>query len=604
METLQKKNGKTVNQKNKISLIKICFMVCSFVMVQAASAATFTAVSSGNWTDNATWAGNSAPSTNVVNDQIVIPSSISVAANVNLTINGSLASLTVDGTLTATSGDSLWLGLGTLTGTGTMVMGNVVFATYATLAFTGSLTAYTLTTAATALATTASIKVNNKLVFAAGTFTTKTGGSIAVESNTTIMMAGGIFIVSGGSADLTAKYNVHYSTATSTVGVELSGSGLNDVTIDVPAGSSVIAASSIQVNGFLKLTSGVLALGNNTLTIKGDIAATGSGTISSGSASNIIINTVTAPAGSLRFTPTENIVNNFTVNVISGGTIVISSDLEIDGDLNFVNGTITLSNYKLVMGSAGTITGASSTSYVITGSFGFLVMPLVTGTSVNFPIGTVTYYFPTNIQLNTGSSNRQIRANVSPKVYSQGTMGTILSASQHMVNATWMLESDVAANLNINVNLKWYSNAEVNGFDNTKAYISHYTSGAWDVQTSAAAASLGSNMYSIQRANITSLSPFAVFDQTTNTSIAEANTSSQVMDIYPNPTKENIYINNLINIDEMINADIIDMKGQIVAKHTLKGGNKTIPVSELTDGIYFINFYNNSINTTKRFTKI
>ena len=46
------------------------------------------------------------------------------------------------------------------------------------------------------------------------------------------------------ATDLSAKYNVFYTTSSSTIGVELTGSGVNDVTIDVPQGSSVTTAAA------------------------------------------------------------------------------------------------------------------------------------------------------------------------------------------------------------------------------------------------------------------------------------------------------------------------------------------------------------------------
>ena len=60
--------------------------------------------------------------------------------------------------------------------------------------------------------------------------------------------------------------------------------------------------------------------------------------------------------------------------------------------------------------------------------------------------------------------------------------------------------------------LGWELAAEVNAFDRTNAYISHFD-GSWDEITSSAAVTGANSTYEITRMGITTLSPFSVADE-------------------------------------------------------------------------------------------
>ena len=77
----------------------------------------FTAVVDGNWSDAATW-GGVAPSGNVSNQDIIIPSGIDVDLDIDVSFSGLLNNFTVDGTLTSSTGKQLSIQLGTFNGSG------------------------------------------------------------------------------------------------------------------------------------------------------------------------------------------------------------------------------------------------------------------------------------------------------------------------------------------------------------------------------------------------------------------------------------------------------------------------------------------------------
>src|ERR1035438_1647055 len=102
---------KSVQNLKKFSLLLITSMLISIV----ASGATFTAVATGNWSSTVTWGGTIPSLTNSM-DQVTIPIGINVTMDNDVTLNGSLASLTVMGTLSAVTNNTLTVSLGTIAG--------------------------------------------------------------------------------------------------------------------------------------------------------------------------------------------------------------------------------------------------------------------------------------------------------------------------------------------------------------------------------------------------------------------------------------------------------------------------------------------------------
>jgi hypothetical protein len=397
-------------------------------------------------------------------------------------------------------------------------------------------------------------------------------------------------------------------TSQSGLGSALSFSGSNatvgDLTVNTASGSSTSLGSSLTVAGALSLQSGSLVLNNKNLTIGGTIATSGSGSISSTSGSDITVNTSGNSNGSLAFTAGSNTVKNFTINVGggSGSYIGLGSNLTVSGKLNFTQGSVYTGSNTLAVASADSITEADSTSYVMTDAGGYLHLAVAAGGSsyTRFHVGTTTAYSPVGVQLNSASASGGVNVGVVAGVMSQGTTGTMLSSTQSVVANTYFVEPDNTTSTNANIQLNWSAAAQVNGFDDASAYISHYTGGAWDTYPGAAATLTGS-LYSSTRTNISSFSPFAVFDKNTTTGINTV-AANNMLEIYPNPTANKLTIQT--GTTDKTNVQISDMSGQVVGSYELSGGNNTIGVESLSTGNYFIKVVNAQTNTVKKFTKI
>lgn len=585
-----------INFTKIISSLAVCAMT-----VFAADAATFTAIASGAWSSSATWSGGNVPGTNITGDDIIIGSGFTVDLDQDVTIASVLlvsGSLDVDGTLSSnTTGRTLTFTGGSLSGSGNIQVNRIRFQLATTLDFTGKIVADEMENTLS-LVTASQLKVN-KTARLLGSLTIGTGGKLELGDDAIITIEGGSLASSGsGSLALTTSYNVSYKTSSSNAGSELTGSGLRDVTVDVGAANSLTLNNDAQIGGILSLTSGEMKLNGKKLTLLGDLSTQGTGTINSTNTSDLNFEGSGSLTGTLRFSSTANTVRNFTVNrTLAGSYVQLGSDVKIAGTLNLILGNVHTGNYSLDIIGSGSIIGSSKTKYIMTGATGKLGFMLNAGGDyVVYPVGTQEKYLPASVKLITTGSG-MVWINTINQVYAQGTAGTDLSTTEKMVKGTWNVTSEIAANLKLDLKLMWSADVEVNSFDRSNAYISHYTDNAWDVMTGAAATAEADAMFSLTRTGITSLSPFSVRQETSSgvADIARLNTIS----VYPNPASDYIIINNTENV----NIEIMNELGQVV-KTTVLNGSAPLNLSDLKNGNYFIKISSEEASVVKKFVKL
>lgn len=581
---------------------KICFVIlCIALLGNTAKAATYTAAVSGNFTANATW-GGIAPGTLLSTDIVIIPSGITVVLNSDVTFSNS-SSLLVNGTLSSGSGGYALIMLGgMLSGSGNISVDSLELGTLLTFGFSGNVTATKIRSMGLNVNTGANIIAGNKLILNGGTFQI-TSGNLGLYSGATIVIDGGDMNVAGtGSLNLSNPYHVTYNGSGTAIsaGAELSGSGLTDVTINVPSGS-VILSSNIVINGMLSLSAGTLNLNgrNLTLSANADISASGSGDINSSSTSNISINTNTGISGELRFSSGGNSVNNFVLNIANMGTVNLGSSLVVHGTLNLQSGKIKLSANNLRVAVTGNVSGGSATCYVITDGNGSLILNLTAGNTAYFAVGTTAYYAPAVIIANPGSASGDLSVRVTDKVYAQGTTGLIISNTQPVVAATWHVSSSTTVNINYNLQFLWNTNMELNGFNRNNVYISHYTNGSWDAMAGTSATATGS-MYMASRNGITSLSPFTVADKNANMTRINTMNNYKTIAVYPNPTSGQLHFNAEILPDRI---EVYDAVGRLIKSFNEVEKGNNIFVGDLPRGYYNAIFYNEGANATAKFVK-
>lgn len=196
--------------------------------------------------------------------------------------------------------------------------------------------------------------------------------------------------------------------------------------------------------------------------------------------------------------------SNLTLN---NNVSLVGSEISVSGAFAMNSNFMTLNAYNLMMETGSTLTGASSTGYIVASAAGKLFRR-VTGSSVSFPVGTASAYVPVNL-VNTGTGDHY-GVSVFPDVRTNGLTGGTIPQINDCVNMTWNISEQVAGGSNLTITAFWPGAIEGASFDRTKAGMGHYTGGAWDPQDETPAS--GANPYSIARAGITTLSAFAVGD--------------------------------------------------------------------------------------------
>jgi len=565
-----------------------------------ANATTFTAIASGNFTSATTW-GGLVPGSLISSDVIIIPAGITVNLDATAVFSGT-SSLLVDGTLTSgTSSTALIMTSGALAGAGNIPADSMVLGLTSGLSFTGNLWARNATSLGTNITTAATVKVKNTLRLMAGAMNI-TAGSLTMYNNSAIVLSGGTLAYSGaGMLYLDSMYSVTYTSASATSGVELQGSGLRDVTVNLAG--TVTLSTNLYENGNLTLSSGTLALNGHMLTIGsgGNLITTGSGNISGNTLSDISIMSSGSLTGALTFAGSGgNTIRNLTINMGSGSAnVTLGNSLTMTGTLNLQNGRIILGSNNLSINAGGMVTGGTSNSYVVADGTGKLSLNLAAGGTDTFDVGTISHYSPVVIRAASGSASGDVSVNVMGSVYANGTSGSVISSTAALVSSTWYVSSSATAPINYDMYVMWDAAMEVNGFNRSQAYISHYTAGAWDMQATSAATVSGS-MYTMSRTGITSLSPFMVADNTfgSSTGVAAAVPGNTDITLYPNPVSGTLHF----GTDTYIaSARIYNMTGQMVT--TEKVQNNQINVDNLPKGLYTIYLSADNFSAHKLFYK-
>lgn len=591
--------------KNFTSKIKNASMVFFMIMATVAvNAQTYTAVSSGNWSQSSTWDGGNAPSFNIgLLDNVVIPSGISVTLDNTVIVDGLLANLTVDGSLITTGSGALILTSGTIGGDGVLDLDNTIY-NGGTFSFTGDLMTNTMTVSSS-LATSAEIVIHEKFTLAGGIFSILTNGLFELHQDGMIVINSGTMTLNGGGMSLMNAYDVMYSQGSSSSGFEMNGPGLRDLTIDVGQGNAVTFNSDVDVDGTLLLETGNMILNNNDLTVNGNLSSNGTGAIQSSQNSDITFNTSGGSNGTLRFSATGNSVDDFTINVGDGQWISLASNLNIHGTLMFNSGGLNAGNHNVVIQQSGSVSGADSSSYVMTDNGGVLSMYVSSGGSAYtvFHVGTSTNYMPTGLQLTGGSSSARMEVGVDDGVMSAGSSGNNWATDSAVVNSTWFIKPETgASNVETNIRFMWKESMEVNGFNRNHAYVAHYGSGSWNMVGSATAATQMDGMWTLVANNISDFSPFAIFDQEPM-SISESD-AQIAFDVYPNPTTERINIDFASDITGIINMEIVDAQGRVMNNYKLTGNETSISVDHLPTGNYFVRLFTNEFMTVKKIVKL
>ncbi len=206
---------------------------------------------------------------------------------------------------------------------------------------------------------------------------------------------------------------------------------------------------------------------------------------------------------------------NLTLNNSNGLTLSPSAGIKttVKNTLTLTSGKITLSNYDLNIGAtgiSGSISGASSSNYIICNGTGVLRQYNIgTGqrTTVLFPLGiNSASYTPVTLNVVGATTTDNFSVLLSRYVLYSGTSG--LAYTSYVVDRTWNVTEGTTGGSNVTLTLQWNGSDELTSFSRSNCYISHYSS-SWSA-TSAGSSASGSNPYTITSGTVTSFSPFAI----------------------------------------------------------------------------------------------
>lgn len=257
--------------------------------------------------------------------------------------------------------------------------------------------------------------------------TANTGGLACISGtlpNSAVLESGVNYVFNGVSAQTTG------STGTS-------GAALTANNIEIANSAGVTLSAATTVNGTLTLTNGILTttpgltLGNGASIVC--TAGSLSGAPTFGTTANVTYNNTSSQTTSFELPSTATGLNNLTINNAAGVTLSAAST--VNGILKLQSGNLVLAANNLTIGSTGSISGGSASSYVATTGAGVLSQSVGAAVPSLFPIGAAATasYDPATL---TPTGATVISANVS-----NATLPATVSGGSYYHPRLWSLTS-------------------------------------------------------------------------------------------------------------------------------------------------------------------
>lgn len=188
---------------------------------------------------------------------------------------------------------------------------------------------------------------------------------------------------------------------------------------------------------------------------------------------------------------------NLTINNTNG--LTLGTNTTIKNVLTLTNGKVTLGNYNLFI--AGSISGASSSNYIVTNGTGYLSFANVGSTNVLFPVGTASSYNPVVIN-NAGTVDTFY-------VRVKSTFDNTPVDPNKVVNRQWTITEKNIGGSDATITFQWNAAEEASGFDRSAGIVIGRWAGLQWVSYPAVYQG-GSDPYSAYIGNITEFSDFAI----------------------------------------------------------------------------------------------
>ncbi|UII34277.1 T9SS type A sorting domain-containing protein [Fulvivirga ulvae] len=201
--------------------------------------------------------------------------------------------------------------------------------------------------------------------------------------------------------------------------------------------------------------------------------------------------------------------NNLTID--GSGSKALQANTNVSGVLYMNAGYISLGNFNLSLGNSASISGSSSSSYILTDGNGALVQNNIgaggKAGSISFPVGlNTTSYTPVSITNAGTADNFSVR--ICSGIYEEGGCATGTAATAQVVDRTWFISESVAGGSNATLTFQWNSGNELSGFNRTDVNILHHNGSIWEAIGNTSAS--GADPYNVSVSGVNSFSPFGI----------------------------------------------------------------------------------------------
>lgn len=320
---------------------------------------------------------------------------------------------------------------------------------------------------------------------------TAAGGTLTVSNGATLKIGGtNSFPTNYTTHTLGTSSAVEYSGTTQIVSAETYGH------LKTSNSGTKTLAGAITVNGDLTIgavTTLDVSASNFGITLKGNWTNSGIFTQRSG--------TVTMN-GTGAQTMSGSTFNNLTINNAAGVTLL--TDETVNGTLRLTSGKITTGDNTMIIGSSGSISGASSARYIV----GNLQMNIPTGdpAALTYHIGTASAYTPLIIDVN-GSAGTAGGLKATTVGSSHGNIGTSGLDTSKDIERYWTLTPNgaVLSGRTYDLTLTFLSGDVPGGANTSNFVIRRFSSSTWNTTTNGTRTGT-----TTQATGITSFSDFAI----------------------------------------------------------------------------------------------
>jgi hypothetical protein len=224
---------------------------------------------------------------------------------------------------------------------------------------------------------------------------------LTLASTSVINVGSNILTIANGG---TLTNNGTFNAQTGTVVFAGTGTLAGNATTfnNLTTNGNLILGASQTINGTLTLSSGILTIGANTLSLNGSINRTSGNIDASNASATVVFGGSTAQT--IQASTFSGNINNLTLNNSTG--LSINQDLSVVGTLSLTSGKLTLGSNHLTLGLNATIGGTSSASNMIIASGDGELRKRFSAANLDaftFPVGTGTSYTPVVLDFNSGT---------------------------------------------------------------------------------------------------------------------------------------------------------------------------------------------------------